>query len=86
MTLSMGCLCESISIIAVIVCLVRWNFSPWGWYIVGAIVVEQVLVSVLRESLRLYGEKSSISIFWLVVCTVAQLALLGISVASFFKS
>jgi hypothetical protein len=71
----MGCLSETLVLIALIVRWFKPEFGPWGWYLLGSVVVEQIACSVLQESVRLCGLADYVTKFWMAVCVGIQIGM-----------
>lgn len=79
-----GLLANIFSVIA----LIRFWHSPlpWIWWItLCAFVFELLSTSALKQSLQTNGPRHSATITIGVLCTLLQLALIGIGVYSFFR-
>ena len=77
----MGFLADILALIA----LYRFWADPlpaiW-WWILGLLCANLIVVRVVKESLRLYGMKSSASIVWGIIATAIQLGLIALCVYS----
>lgn len=80
----MGFLAEILAIIALVFLWSRSCPKLW-WLILGLLVSQSIITRVVKASLHMYGPRDKVSIFWLVVCTILQVALIIFSIIGFFQ-
>ena len=80
----MGCLAEILAVIALFYLWSRSSPKLW-WLILGVLIAQSIIARVVKESLRLYGPRDKVTIFWGVVCTVLQVALIVLCIMGFFR-
>lgn len=75
----MGCIAEIVGIIAL---FILWNnpeFSNTWWIIIGLVIGNWLFNKVIQESIKMYGMKSKVSIFYSLILSVIQLFIIGMS-------
>ena len=81
----MGFIAGTLAIIALIFLWDAQNTTLW-WIILVFVILDFFCVSAVKESIKTYGKKDKVTIFWLIVATIIQIATILLSIYAFFSS
>ncbi len=73
-------------ILAIIALIVLWQtpLPMLWWSILILVIVDFLCVSAVKESIRMHGNKDRVTLFWLIITTLIQIATIALSIYAFF--